>query len=96
MSKLVIKTTAAPQQELIQAWPHLANTKRYSASQPDSNWSLLQDFAAPREVIWLNGAPGSGKVSVVLLWYVHHDLHRNELAHRLLAWQGTKDSRVQM
>lgn len=24
-------------------------------------WSL-QDFSAPREIIWLNGAPGSGKV----------------------------------
>jgi len=24
--------------------------------------SCLQDFAAPREIVWLNGAPGSGKV----------------------------------
>lgn len=22
----------------------------------------VQDFAAPREIVWLNGAPGSGKV----------------------------------
>jgi hypothetical protein len=26
-------------------------------------WDMyLQDFAAPREIVWLNGAPGSGKV----------------------------------
>jgi hypothetical protein len=23
---------------------------------------IVQDFAAPREIVWLNGAPGSGKV----------------------------------
>lgn len=23
----------------------------------------LQDFRVPREIVWLNGAPGSGKVS---------------------------------
>jgi hypothetical protein len=27
----------------------------------------LQDFAAPREIIWLNGAPGSGKVRASLV-----------------------------
>lgn len=38
-----------------------------SQAHPCASWVHVyllapQDFAAPREIVWLNGAPGSGKV----------------------------------